>query len=116
MKNQDPVVNGYSRSVIQNLIETLGQDAQKCVREAAKRREGEDHYEVVGMRNFAQSNKKLIKMLIDWSMCEETLEHVTRHLPAFIDVIDDASLLLHRLTQNEMIQIGNGEQGPGCEC
>ncbi|MFA6183618.1 MAG: hypothetical protein WC682_00775 [Parcubacteria group bacterium] len=97
MKNLDPVVNGYSRSVIANLIETLEKEASRRVHEATQRPQEEEHDEVVGMRSLVGTHNAQIKMLMKWSMCRQSLGHITRHLVGFRDFLSYASYLLSEL-------------------
>ena len=56
----DPVINGYSRSAIKNLIEILQAEAEKCFNESLKLPAGEEHDEVVAMHNLVKTHKVFI--------------------------------------------------------
>jgi hypothetical protein len=94
MLNVDPVINGYSQSVIDGLIRTLDAEADKCLQKAIKMPAGEDHDEVVAMRNLAKTHGTLIKMLMKWSVCTDRFDIITRHVVAFKDFLGGVRYIL----------------------
>ncbi|EKE11617.1 MAG: hypothetical protein ACD_15C00046G0001 [uncultured bacterium] len=104
INSKDPVINGYSRSVIEYLIDILRKKVAEHVAAAAELPDGEEHYEIVGMRTFHNENSTSILMLAKWCVDSE-IGNLTRTLPVFESFLNRASTLLNTLAPRELQEL-----------